>query len=54
MEKILTETAFETFYKMAIKYKKEYEETPWWMFIKKSEAKKNWYSARECMVKYGR
>jgi hypothetical protein len=42
----------ETFLNMAIKYKKEYENTPWWRFAKRADLKKSWYSAVECMVKY--
>ena len=44
----------EAFLDMALKYKREYDSTPWWKFAKRIELKKNWYSARECMVRYGK
>jgi len=48
------EDRLDTFLNMALKYKKEYEETLWWKFTKRADLKKNWYSARECMVRYGK
>jgi len=43
----------ELFLVMAMDYKKKYKETPWWMFRKRNELKKNWHSAIECMIKFG-
>lgn len=45
------ETREETFLNMALEYKKEYENTAWWKFCKRSELKKNWYVARYCAVR---
>ena len=44
----------EAFLDMAIKYKKEYNTTSWWKFRKRIGLKKSWYSARDCMVRYGK
>jgi len=41
-----------TFLDMALDYKKQYENTPWWRFKKRRELKKDWYSARELMMRY--
>ena len=48
------ETREETFLRMALEFKKQYEETAWWKFKKRAELKKSWYSARECMIRYGK
>ena len=50
----IMETREETFLRMALEFKKQYEETAWWKFKKRIELKKSWYSARECMIRYGK
>lgn len=48
----MRETIEEHFLNMALDFKKQYENTVWWKFKKRKELKRNWYVARECMVKY--
>lgn len=36
--------------KLSIDYKKQYKETPWWMFRKRYQLKRSWYSTRDAMV----
>ena len=36
---------------VALEYKKEYDNTAWWKFCKRSDLKKRWYSARDSAVR---
>lgn len=42
----------ETLLNLALKYKKQYNECPWWKFKKRNKLYKNWQLALELMVKY--
>lgn len=44
----------ETFMKMAIEYKKQYEECDWWKFKKRNELYKSHLSAINLMVRYAK
>ena len=41
------------FLKLSLEYKRKYEETSWWKFRKRKYYKSMWYSARECLWRYG-
>lgn len=43
----------DAFLDMAMKYKKEYEQTSWWKFSKRLELKKDWHASRECAMRIG-
>ena len=42
----------ERFLKLALKYKQEYNNSPWWKFKKRHELYSRWQSALELMMRY--
>jgi hypothetical protein len=53
-EKNFLEKKEATFLDLALEYKRQYDETPWWRFLARKHYNDLRKSAIDCMIRYGK